>query len=531
MMRDRSPRPLPRVIVMMTGLACAGQMVAAETLFQKTTASAGVEASHSAVENFWVTGQAWGDIDRDGAPDLYLTDSQGSNHLYLNTGTGSFVESPLSSQVALPDAMSGGATFADFDNDGWTDLYVLANGPNALFRNLEGNGFEEVAAAAGVADRGKGESAVWGDFDRDGDLDLYVVNWYFGLDPDSELVRDGLYRNQGDGTFTDVSGLLDETTLRRPGFAAGFADLDNDGDQDLYVVNDKYKGNVLWRNDGAGCGGWCFTDVSLETGAHRPVEGMGLAISDYDRDGDLDLYFSSSNEMVLLQNQAAQGGLAFLDVSEAAGVSLDAIGWGSVFFDYNRDGWPDIYLATMNPQPERSNRLFENLGDGTFADRTEASGMADVGPSIGVAKSDYDRDGWQDVVVGNWGEGYELYRNMGIAGAGSHWLEVGLVGGGPVARQPVGTRVVAVTVGGRRLMEELTTESSLGAGNEMSLFFGLGDDLPERLEIYWPDGTVAQVDAVPVDQRWTLVYPSFVISVFADGFESGDTSAWFRTVP
>ncbi len=482
--------------------------------FSDVTASAGISAQHHI--RYLVTGQAWGDYDGDGFPDLYVTDSAGPNTLYRNDGDGTFSVSPYSAAVALLGVESGGAVFGDYNNDGFKDLYVLNRGANTLYRNDGGQGFTDVTASAGVGDGGQGESATWGDYNSDGHPDLYVVNWYYFEDEESPLSRDTLYRNNGDGTFSDVSSLLDIGRLIGPGFAATFMDYDNDGDQDLYVVIDKRWGNLLYRNDGPGCTGWCFTDVSVATGADRPICGMGISTGDYDNDGDLDFYFSGNWEQVLLQNQTAQGSASFVEVSVAAGVTPSVVGWGSVFFDYDQDGWLDLYLsAALYP-----NHLFRNRGDGTFETIVAGSGADHEGFSMGVAQADYDRDGRPDLLVGNHGLGYSLYRNNG--GSSNHWMSLRLEGRGSVTRDALGTRVLMILDDGRVLTQEVKSDSSLGAGNDLTLFFGFGAATPVAAMIVWPDGTVEYQTSLTLDGHWDHIYPI----LFADGFESGDTSAW-----
>ena len=270
--------------------------------FTDVSAEAGITAVHQGswdefkdqpdfADDYQMSGQAWGDYDNDGWQDLYVTGNLAPNTLYRNNGDGTFSVSPLSNAVSLPRTTSGGAIWADYDNDGWQDLYVLAMGANVLFHNEGGEGFTEVSATAGVNDAGKGTSATWGDYDNDGYLDLYVSNWscYPQCDPvDHARARDRLYHNNGDGLFDDVTDLLDvnrgNTGQLDPdktmgaSFAAAFVDYDGDGDADLYVINDKLQnpiGNVLWRNDGPGCDGWCWTDASAEAGADSVVHGMG----------------------------------------------------------------------------------------------------------------------------------------------------------------------------------------------------------------------------------------------------------------
>jgi len=438
------------------------------------------------------TGQAWGDYDQDGWLDIYVTDSAGPNILYRNNGDGTFTISPLSESVALWEEESGGAIFADYDNDGWPDLYVMNWGPNVLFHNEQGLGFHDVTETAGVGDANNGSSASWGDYDQDGFLDLYVANWACSPRCARPIWGDAdrLYHNNGDGTFSDVSLLLGGST-NGAGFVATFVDYDNDGDLDIYLVNDEFInpiGNKLWRNDGPGCDGHCFTDVSEEAGADATVMGMGLATADYDADGDLDFYFSNAGAMTLLSNQ---GDGTFSNLAEAAGVEQPSVAWGTLFFDYNNDGWLDLYLAVMEGLEGKTaeNLLFENEGDGTFNNVSTSSGADDPGRSTGVAYADYDADGRVDLVVGNYDSGYRLYRNESEEGETNNWLAIKLVGDGPVNRDAVGGRVTVLDSDGRSQMQEVKNGSSLGAGNTLTLHYGLGDTQVEKVMIHWPDGT------------------------------------------
>ncbi len=476
-------------------------------LFEEVSGAAGI--THNRVVSLEMAiGQAWGDYDNDGWADLYVTDPAGPNTLYRNNGDGTFSRSPLAEQVALPQAHSAGATWADFDNDGWRDLFVANWGADALFRNEGGRRFVNLTEQAGLRDNANTKSASWGDFDNDGFLDLYLANWscYPKCGRPLEGDPDRLYRNNGDGTFTDVSSYLGGG-LNGAGFIASFNDYDNDGDADLYLVNDEWVngiGNKLWRNDGPGCRGWCFTQVAREAGADARLFGMGLAIGDYDNDGDLDYYYSNVGPMELLQNR---GDGTFREVAQAAGVqAANYIGWGAVFLDYDNDGWRDLYLAVADTTDHKdiaANQLFRNNGDGTFTEvacNTEAS---DVRPSLGVAYADYDRDGWVDLVVGNMDEGYRLYRNRAGATSRHHWLALELVGAGRVNRDAVGARVF-VSAGGLRQMQEVINGSSLGAGNELAQYFGLGAAERATVTIRWPDGLQQTFENVRADRRYRL---------------------------
>jgi cytochrome c peroxidase len=477
--------------------------------FKDVSAEAGVVNNRlPGIEMF--AGQAWGDYDNDGWVDLYVTDPAGPNTLYRNHGDGTFTVAALAEQVALPQAYSQGAIFADYDNDGWKDLFVANWGQNTLFRNDQGRAFTDVTAAAGLAgDSANSKTASWGDFDGDGWLDLYVANWscYPKCGRQLEGDPDRLYHNQGDGTFRDVSDWLGGG-LTGAGFVASFIDFDNDGDLDLYLVNDAFVnpvGNKLWRNDGPGCKGWCFAQIAHEVGADARVFGMGLAAGDYDNDGDTDFYFSNVGPMTLLRQEEGR----FEDAAAAAGVQAPtAIAWGAVFLDYDNDGWRDLYLAvsdTTNHRDIAANRLFRNQGDGSFAAacQTEAS---DVRMSIGAASADYDRDGWVDLLVGNMDEGYRLYRNQGGANGQNHWLALELVGGGPVNRDAVGARVT-LTANGVSQMQEIIAGASVGAGHELALYFGLGGATSAEARVRWPDGTEQALGQVQADRRYRLSYP------------------------
>ena len=480
-------------------------------IFTDVSRSAGI--THNRLGTTKAIGQAWGDYDNDGWLDLYVTDTDGPNMLYRNNGDGTFSVSQLSETVALPDLESTGVTFADYDNDGWKDLYVVSRGPNILFRNLEGRGFEDVTAYAGVIDPLDGKSASWGDFDQDGYLDLYVTNWSCYPDCGRPMYGDSdhLYRNKGDGKFENVTISLGAQTMGA-GHAASFLDFDNDGDLDIYLVNDQFIndiGNVLWRNDGPGCKGWCFTEISEEAGVDQRVMGMGIASADYDNDGDLDIYFTNAGPMVLLQNQLDG---TFENVAETTGVETpESVAWGAAFLDYDNDGWRDLYLAVamkMDRHTLPGNILFHNNADGTFSRIACDTGASDVGGTIGIAYADYDKDGRVDFVIGNHIEGYRLYRNEGIASPENHWLTVELVGDGPVNRDAVGTRIFLITEDGASQMDEVTNGSSMGSGNELALHFGLGkSEQVTEMTVVWPDGVRQTFEIISSDQRYTLHYP------------------------
>jgi len=490
------------------GVASSGVQV----LFSEPPPPDSLEAPHVAA--YLGIGQAVADVDRDGWPDVYLTSGAGPNVL-LRNDHGRLIAAPASNALELPAHPSAGALFFDYDNDGWPDLLVLGLGGSYLFRNLAGAGWADLTATSGIVTAGQGQSAAVADFNGDGWLDLYIVHWYMDQNESSPLRADQLFINR-DGQFEDVSHWLDEPARSGPGFAALWLDYNNDGRIDLYVVNDKLYGNVLWRNDGPGCDGWCFSDVSAQTGAARPAFSMGVATADIDLDGDLDIYYSSIGEQILLENLHDQGQHGFVEISVSAGVSPDSIGWGAAFFDADNDARPDLYLATSNADPQRCNRFWRNTEPGLFEDLSVPAGLNDCGFGMGLASVDLDRDGRLDLVLGNWDERFVLYRNESPAGAS---LRVMLDGADQVNRDAVGARAWLRDSLGRVQLQELHLGSGHGGNHEPVLHFGLGTAEPVELELRWPDG-VAQRLAPPASGELHLVHPHAGGVVFNGGFEA-----------
>ncbi|MFZ0546051.1 MAG: CRTAC1 family protein [Candidatus Promineifilaceae bacterium] len=483
-------------------------------LFEDVSLQAGITNNRRGTDKS--IGQAWGDYDNDGWLDLYVTDTAGPNTLYHNNQDGTFSVSPFNNLVVLPDKESSGAGFVDYDNDGWQDLYVLNWGENVLYHNIGGTGFVDVTDTAEIGGgEANSKTASWGDYDQDGFVDLYVANWacYPLCGRPSTGESDRLYHNNGNGTFSDVTRLLGGMTVGA-GFVASFTDYDNDNDLDIYLVNDEFInpiGNVLWRNDGPGCDGWCFVDVAAESGANTKVMGMGLAPADYDNDGDLDFYFSNSGPMSLLQNQ---GNGTFVDMAQPAGVDMpQGVGWGAVFLDYDNDGWRDLYIAIAEGTGDTStaNPMFHNdgiaNGVGTFTEFTTGSAVNNAGHTMGVASGDYNNDGWVDLLVGNYDEGYFLYRNDVGTLTQNRWMAFKLVGGGPVNRDAIGAKVKVTTADGRSQIQEVIAGSSLGAGNSLTLNFGLGSMETADIQIIWPDGLTQSFPGVTANKQYRLGYP------------------------
>ena len=457
----------------------------------------------------FVTGAAWGDVNGDGWPDLFVARLSQPSQLFVNDGHGHFTDEAAQYGVQVTGATA--AVFADLTGDGRDDLYVVRTGPDILFRN-DGNGhFTDITAASGISDTYSGSSVSVADYDNDGHLDLYVTNYascgypaqsFFNYQPDA------LYHSNGDGTFTNVTSLLGTSPTGAgltmgAGFQAAWFDANGDGRQDLYLGNDyfgpKPDHNRFWMNMGAGPSGqWQFVEDSVPSGTAFSMNTMGIAVGDYNRDGKLDLALSNIRYNRLLQNN---GDGTFTDVAVAARVDRRydqasdqvPVTWGTAFYDLNLDGWEDLYFAAGNfrqaldqsnePQP---NELFVNDHKGSFVDMSSASGAADTGSSKGVAFADYDRDGRMDMFVVNQGGTPHLFHNVTPMGK-RHWLEVNAVGN--VNRDGCGARLVLKTKTGSMLREVFCGSTSVASGSQRQVLFGLGQQTKAlSLTVSWPSG-------------------------------------------
>jgi len=489
-------------------------------------------------------GVALFDYDRDGDLDLFFVNGsrlegfgpgqEPRAALYRNDGNWRFAE--VGAQAGVDHVGWGmGCSVADYNADGWPDLYLTLYGRNALYRNQGDGTFAEVGAQAGVDEAGWSSAAAWGDYDRDGDLDFYLAK-YIDFDPtyvpaDMSYctwrgisvfygprgmpgARDRFYRNEGPGAgwrFTEASAELGLDDHEYYGFAALASDYDNDGDLDIYVANDSTP-NLLFLNEGGR-----FTEVAMLAGCAYSEDGreqgsMGIAGGDYDQDGDVDLlvtHFSHDNNTLYRNN----GRGFFTDISFATAIgaaSISSLGWGAEFFDYDNDGDEDLFVANGHVYPQvdqhdlgttyaQPNQLFANNGQGVFIEvgKQAGPGMQVVKSSRGAAVGDLDNDGDLDLVVANIDETPTLLRNEG--GNRRHWLVVELQQEGlnPFA---VGARV-ELWAGGKRQLREVRAGTGYLSQNDLRLHFGLGEEREaQRLLVHWPDGAQQLLEKVGADQ-------------------------------
>jgi hypothetical protein len=514
-------------------------------VFTDITTDAGVAFKHSYGDHHMdniVEGTGAGvcvfDYNNDGYFDLYfvtgtwtkgVSDNEGrdlrgklANALYKNNGNGTFTDATAAAGVDGKGVFSSGCAAADYDNDGDVDLHVLNYGPDLLYRNNGDSTFTEVAREAGLADARWGLSAVWFDYDGDGRLDVYVANY---LKYDDGKFRDfypaqgypgplsyngeadALYRNSGDGTFTDIT---EKAGMLKPdgrGMSVTAADLNGDGRLDVYVTNDAMENDYFE----AGTSGK-FTERAIEAGLAygengQNVASMGPFAGDINRDGMLDVYipdlnYCSLNVQVkpgLWQHRAAQAG-----VSQMMG---QYAGWAGILFDYDNDGWLDIFTTHGNAHHEyvQEDTLARNKGDGTFIDVSRQSGQYFFEKYVGRGATwgDLDNDGDVDLVLNNLNDAARVLRNDG--GNRANWLNVEALLKFPTgSRVAIGARVI-MTAGGLRQVEDVApVRGYLGQGDHR-LHFGLGSAAQAEVEIRWPDGTVEKLEKVKANQFLKLV--------------------------
>ncbi|MCP3974495.1 MAG: ScyD/ScyE family protein [bacterium] len=483
-------------------------------------------------------GLCWIDYDRDGWLDLYLVNSHAAtevdywagngglprNELYRNDG-GTF--SRVGSDAGVDIAHRGnGCVSADFDGDGWYDLFVTADGPNSLFHNQGDGSFIDVAAAAGVDTPEWNSAAVVGDLNGDSRPDLFVgayIDLAFKIDKPSGAfpqdylgLPDRLFINQGQPGVIDFREVADASGLEHSERALGalLSDFDLDGDLDLYIANDGHP-NRLYRNDSThGSASITLTDVTAETGVGDSGSGMGVAGGDYDGNGAFDLLVTNweAELNALYANESSAGGFAFGYMTQRiglAGLGNNKTGWGVAWVDVDHDTDLDMLIAhgrvpvtNMETDPELV-RLYGNLlaegQPGQFRDWTTQSGLDVVGPLLarGSAAADFDNDGDVDIAINSIGGSVALLRSDGTSG---NWIEIDLGGFHPGALAKV------ALADGRILHRELHAGSSYLASEDSRIHFGLGSHPePVPVTIVMPDGTVIDLGELAPDQIHTIV--------------------------
>jgi hypothetical protein len=490
----------------------------------------------------WLTaggaGVAVGDYDRDGLDDVYVVTSlmDAKNALFHNKGNFQFEE--VGDQLGLddvnkqPTGTSAHAVWFDYDGDGWPDLLLMRFGQLALFHNLQGKAFEDVTQKAGLTKLMNSMAAAAFDYDRDGDLDLYLGGYFpekdFNNLPDTKVLFEGwetaknggpnyLFRNNGNGTFTDVTAAAGVQDLGWA-MAVGHGDLDNDGWQDLYIAND-FGPDTVFRNLGNGK----FANVTKDTIGVDTKKGMNAELADYNNDGFLDIYVTNMTEPYLHECNMLwenHGGFKFSDVATEVGACDTGWGWGAKFFDADNDGLQDIYVANgfISDGPEdymhklldfvfqegidtrdaknwpdmngysmagNERNVFLHQKFGSFVSEGAQAGVDDIGDARGVAVADFDRDGRVDLLVSNVTTPLRVYRN--VTEAQGHWIGFTLRQSGS-NYYAVGSRVTLET-DTEKMIREVSIGNGFNSQSMLGVHFGLGKaDKINMLTVTWPDG-------------------------------------------
>jgi len=524
-----------------TLLVLAASAVAADQAgwptFEDVTEKAGIRFKHSFGDRHLSNivegsgpGGALFDYDNDGYLDIYLVngrwlpdvndnlgrDLRGKlfNALYHSNGDGTFTDVTAKAGVA-GNGYGMGATAADYDNDGDLDLYVSNYGPNELYRNNGDGTFTDVSKESGLADPHWSMSAVWLDYNNDGWLDVYVPNY---LEYDAGKFRDfypadgypgplsykgqpdALYRNNKDGTFTNVTKEAGMYSADGRAMGAVASDLNNDGLIDIYVTNDAMP-NAYWLNSGNGA----FKNDAERWGlafgeGGQGVSSMGPVVADINRDGFLDMFVPDMGYNCLLLNK----GKMFVDVTAQTNIAVicaQYTGWGGLLADFDNDGYPDMFVANGDPHHEypEEDVLLRNDRKGKFVDMADRSGpwFRTKHVSRGAASGDLDNDGDVDIVVFNVNASPNLLRNDG--GNRNRWLTV--------APKLAGTRMdaigarVTVTAGKMRLTEEVYGSIGYLSRSDTRVHFGLGEaNQADLVEIRWPNGKTTTLRNVKANQ-------------------------------
>ena len=554
--------------------------------FEKSNPSeTGIHFSNTIVENdtlnyftfpflYLGSGVSAGDINNDGLTDLYFTGNLVPNKLYLNKGNLKFEDITEKAGVAGDNRWYSGTTMVDINNDGFLDIYLSVSGKsgnsaNQLFINNGDNTFSEQAKTYGIADSGKSIQSTFFDYNNDGLLDLFVGNYpivlvsmgnqYYKYLMDLNRYEDSghLYKNNGNGTFTDVT---DEAGVHKFGLTLGIvaSDFNNDGFKDLYLSNDFNVPDYLYLNNGDGT----FSEVSKDAVKHTSMFGMGIDASDFNNDGltdllqldmtpgdykrsktnmasmrpesfyeavDLGLHYQYMQNCLQLNNGINNNGLPFFsDISRFAGMATTDWSWGALFADFDNDGNKDVFITNgvkrdvnnndvnvaydnetffgksknpdfnLMPSTPISNYAYKNMGDFKFSNVTTYWGLDQPGFSNGFCTADLDNDGDLDLVINNLDEPASIYMNEAQK-TKNNYLKIRLIGKKDNLFA-IGSKVTIET-GTIKQVQELTLTRGYQSSLEPVLHFGIGtQDIIKKVSVLWPDGSQQHIENIKANQ-------------------------------
>lgn len=490
-----------------------------ELSFTDISSQAGLDFSHSMPNGDGILGMsggvAAGDFDNDGWVDLYAVGGDGQENVLLrNMADGSFDNVSEFAEVNLL-ARGSGPSFGDLDGDGLLDLFVGSVGGSEpkLYLNRGNDKFLDITESSGLVLPGNNFGATWGDYDKDDDLDLVITHW-------SSVTSDHyayFWRNNGDNTFTDVSDETGMTTVmqqfgsRDKSFTPTFADINNNGWQDLLLVSDNHRTRIFINSkDGT------FSDTT-DRDIISDNAGMGSAVGDYDNDGDLDWFVSAITFKDGVKHFGSltpgnrlyenQGDGTFIDTTDDAGVRDGYWGWAACFADFNNDSNLDLFHVNGMEGDnidikfkDDPSRLFMSNGDGTFTESSLDVGIEDRAMGRGLVCFDYDKDGDIDLYTANYNQAPKLFCN---SGTNNHFVNIKLVEKSGNS-QALGARIY-VTSNGIVQMRELRAGSNYVSQNPVEAHFGLAQATKlERVKIVWPDGKESILDDLNMNQFITI---------------------------
>ena len=464
------------------------------------------------------------DYNNDGWDDLTISSTDGTDFYFFKNNNGSFEIDPIG--IDGGNLQTKQVIWVDYDNDGDYDFFAASDAGNSkLFRNDGNNTFIDITSASGLPDDGVLDTfgASWGDYNNDSYLDVFL-----SIRDESQSIPNFLYRNNGDGTFSNVT---EEAGLQLTGFitfCAAFFDYDNDGYQDIYMANDKYAtANILYHNNGDGT----FEDVSASSGANLVMGAMSTTIDDYNNDGWLDIYISNDDQVVedatvgnaLLQNN---GDGTFTNVAVATGTQFNSVGWGCVFLDADNDGYKDLYVSSSETgQNDILTAAFYQQQDDTTFVRLDDIGMEeDVRTSYANAIGDIDNDGYPEIgVVNDRNEDIFLWKN--VSNTTNNYLKIKLEGTASNT-MGIGSWIEISINGEKQYNYTLCGEGYLGQ-NSATEFFGVGDATTiDYVKVSWLSGQVDLIENVAVNQSLTIVEGENPLST-----ESFDNTIVFKIYP
>lgn len=479
------------------------------------------------------------DFDNDGLMDIFFTNgarlpelkkTEPSFHHALLRNKGNAVFDDVTQHAGLLGENLGfsyGVAAGDYDNDGFTDLFIANTGKNTLYRNNANGTFTDITADSGLDSKPADTlsvQAAWFDYDNDGLLDLVVTNYTFWT-PETDRrcakenvdyycspkvypsVPNRLYHNLGKGKFEDVTAKAGFGGPKGKGMGIGIADFNDDGWTDVFVANDTER-NFLYLNQGNGT----FKEVGLLAGvayndSGATVSAMGCDVKDYDNDGRVDVFYNNlmGQTWGLFRNRLGKSFDYVSPNTKMAQLSEKLSGWSNGFIDYNNDGWKDLYSANgdvdnLVANARQSDSMFQNDGGIAFVDVSSKMG-ADFqrkGYQRGSAFADLNNDGFMDIVVTSLNEKPRILISSG--GTGAHWLLIEATGT-LSNRDAIGAKVKVVTKSGRALYNHVTASVGFMSSSDRRLHFGLGaEDLVSSIEIRWPSGKVQQIGKTAANQ-------------------------------